>query len=56
MPYKIDADVLFEEQSMFGTNNFGTNLWTSARNINFGTEFNWNLKFDIMLKDYVCRS
>ena len=37
-------------------NNLGTNLWTSARNINFGTEFHWNLNFGIMQKNNVCRS
>ena len=26
-------------QSMFGTSNFGTKLWTSAPNVNFGTKF-----------------
>ena len=43
-------------QSMFGTSNFGTNLWTSAPNINFGTKFRWNVNFGIMQKDYVVRS
>ena len=43
-------------QSMFSTSNFGTNLWTSARNINFCTELHWNLNFDIMQQDYVYRS
>ena len=38
------------------TDNFGTNLWTSAPNINFGTEFHWNVNIGIMKKDYVCRS
>ena len=37
-------------------NNFGTTLWTSAPNINFGTEFYWNVNFGIKRKDYVCRS
>ena len=36
--------------------NFGTNLWTSAPNVNFGTKFNWNVNFGTMEKDYVCRS
>ena len=43
-------------QSMFGTSNFGTKLWTSAPNVNFGTKFNWNVNFGTMEKDYVCRS
>ena len=33
------------EQTMFSTSNFGTNLWTSTPNINFGT--NWNVNFGI---------
>ena len=24
-------------------NNFGANLWTSTPNVNFGTEFHWNV-------------
>ena len=26
-------------------NNFGSNLWTSAPNVYFGTEFHWNINF-----------
>ena len=43
-------------QSTFGTSNFGTNLLTSAPNVNFGTEFHWNVNFGIMQKDNMCRS
>ena len=37
-------------------NNFDINPWTSAPNLNFGTEVHWNVNFGIMQKDYVCRS
>ena len=31
-------------------NNYGTNLWTSAPNVNFGTGFHWNVNFGINYK------
>ena len=35
-------------QSMFGTSDFGTNLWSSAPNVNFGIEFHLNINFGKM--------
>jgi len=53
---KRDGKLLLTGQSMFVTSNFGTNLWTLAPNVNFGTEFHRNVNFGIMQKDYVCRN
>ena len=38
----------FMGQSM--CSNFGTKLWTTAPNVNFGTKFDWNVNFDTMKK------
>ena len=36
--------------------NFGTNLWTSAPNVNLGSKFNWNVNFGTLLNDNVCQN
>ena len=35
----LDTLVVITGQSIFGTSNFGTNLWTSTPNVNFSTKF-----------------
>lgn len=53
--------LLVTGQSMFGSINFDTKLWTSATNVNFCTKFDWNWNFAIMKKwcaevNDLCRS
>ena len=51
----LNQHLNWDQGSVSGRSMFG-NLWTLAPNVNFGTEFHWNVNFGTMQKDDVCWS